>query len=381
MEIYGHCAPGFEPLLDTFAANFRQSGETGAAFAVRRSNELIVSLWAGRCDREGQVPYTEDTIANVFSCSKGVLAVLAMQQVAAGRLDLDRPVADYWPEFAAAGKAAITPRQLLCHRSGLVAFRERVADDLIYDWDGSCARVAAEEPWWPPGSRQGYAAFLYGWSLGGLLERVSSRTLPELYREVLADSLQLDGGFGALGHRSTRIADVGPLKKPLPELRENAVAHAMKEDRQGPVAKAFSNPVSLLTGSNGSAWRGALIPAANGHFSARDLAGIYGDLALAKGAILDPHTVAEARREQSRERDAVLQADVAFGCGFVLSGRGADLRFGGDWGFGHPGAGGSVGFADPEREIGCGYVTARLGQSLFMDRRSVHLVEHLYRLL
>ncbi|MCW8127317.1 serine hydrolase domain-containing protein [Microbulbifer halophilus] len=381
MEIYGFCAPGLESLYDTFADNFRHSGDSGAAFAVRRGGELIVSLWAGSADRDGQTPYTEDTLANVFSSSKGILAVLALQQVAAGQLDLDRPVADYWPEFAAAGKGGITPRQLLCHRAGLVAFRERVPDSLIYDWQAACEQVAASEPWWPPGSRQGYAPFLYGWSLGGLLERASGKSLPELYREGLAEPLELDGGYGAKGHRATRIADVGPLKKPLPELRENAIGRAIKEDRQGPVGMAFTNPVSLMMGTNSDDWRGAIIPAANGHFSARDLATVYGALALERPSLLTPELVAEMAREQSCDRDAVLQAEISFGCGVIRSGRAADLHFGGERGFGHPGAGGSVGFADPEREIGCGYVTTRLGQSLFMDRRSVKLVEQLYKLL
>ncbi|WP_323844540.1 serine hydrolase domain-containing protein [Microbulbifer magnicolonia] len=381
MDIYGFCAPGFEALYDTFAHNFRECGDSGAAFAVRQHGELIVSLWAGGADRDGATPYTEDTLANVFSSSKGVLAVLTLQQVAAGNLDLDRPVADYWAEFAAGGKEEITARQLLCHRAGLVAFRQKVTDGLIYDWDGACAQVAAAEPWWVPGSHQGYAPFLYGWSLGGLLERVSSTPLPELYRQGLAKPLDLDGGFGALGHRSARIADVGPLKQPLPELRENAVGRAIKEDRKGPVAMAFTNPVSLMMGTNSPEWRGALIPAANGHFSARDLAAVYGDLAADQPTVLTRELVEEAAREQSHGRDAVLQAEISFGCGFIRSGRAADLRFGGERGFGHPGAGGSVGFADPQCGIGCGYVTTRLGQSLFMDRRSVSLVEQLYRLL
>jgi len=381
MEIHGFCAPGFEPLFDTFAANFRECGDSGAAFAVRQYGEPIVSLWAGSADREGKAPYTEDTLANVFSSSKGVLALLALRQVAAGKLDLDRPVADYWPEFAAAGKEKITARQLLCHRAGLVAFREKVADGLIYDWAGACAQVAATEPWWLPGSHQGYAPFLYGWSVGGLLERASSTPLPELYRRGLAEPLELDGGFGANGHRSGRIADVGPLKQPLPELRENAIGRAIKEDRQGPVATAFTNPVSLMMGTNSAEWRAAMIPAANGHFSARDLAAIYGDLAADEPATLSKELVEEAAREQSCGRDAILQAEVSFGCGFIRSGSAADLRFGGERGFGHPGAGGSVGFADPECGVGCGYVTTRLGQSLFMDRRSVRLVEQLYRLL
>ncbi|WP_237056846.1 serine hydrolase domain-containing protein [Microbulbifer sediminum] len=381
MEIYGHCAPGLEALYDRFADNFRHYGDTGAAFAVRQDGETIVSLWAGSADRAGEVPYTEDTLANVFSCSKGVLALLALQQVAAGNLDLDRPVAEYWPEFAAGGKERVTPRQLLCHRAGLVAFRERMQDSVIYDWERSCAAVASAEPWWFPGSRQGYSPFLYGWALGGLLERASGQSLRALYRESLAGPLELHGGFGGVGHRSGRLADVLPLKKPLPELRENAVGRAMKSDREGPVAKAFSNPMSLMMSSNSSQWREALIPAANGHFSALDLATLYGDLAMEEPATLPGNVLAEAVREQSCERDVVLQAEISFGCGYIRSASAADLRFGGEQGFGHPGAGGSVGFADPDAGIGVGYVTSRLGQSLFMDRRAVGLVEQLYTYL
>ncbi|GAB2898841.1 serine hydrolase domain-containing protein [Microbulbifer echini] len=381
MEIYGFCAPGFEALLEAFAKNFRECGDTGAAFAVRQHGELICSLWAGSADRDGQQPFTEETLVNVFSSSKGVLALLAMQQVAAGRLDLDRPVADYWPEFAKNNKESVTARQLLSHRSGLVAFRERVEESLIYDWQAACDAVAATNPWWEPGSAQGYAPFLYGWSLGGLIEKVAQKPLLELYRESLAKPLNLDGGFGALGHRSARIADVSPLKQPLPELRENAIGRAIKEDRKGPVAMAFSNPVSLMMGTNSSEWRGALIPAANGHFSARDLAAVYGDLAGENPTTLEKRWVNEAAHEQSRGRDKVLQAEVSFGCGFIRSSHSADLRFGGKQGFGHPGAGGSVGFADPEQGLGVAYITTRLGQSLFMDRRAVGLVETLYGLI
>ncbi|MFA0812874.1 serine hydrolase domain-containing protein [Microbulbifer epialgicus] len=380
MEIYGFCAPGFEVLYDAFAKNFRECGDTGAAFAVRQHGELICSLWAGSADRDAERPFTEGTLANVFSCSKGVLALLVMQQAAAGKFDLDRPVAEYWPEFAE-GKEFVTARQLLCHRSGLVAFRERINDNLIYDWQAACNKVAATEPWWEPGSQQGYAPFLFGWSLGGLIERVAEKPLLELYREKLAKPLDLDGGFGANDHQSQRIADVSPLKQPLPELRENAIGRAIKEDRKGPVAMAFSNPVSLMMGTNSPEWRGALIPAANGHFSARDLAAIYGDLAKDEPDSLSKEWVNKFSQEQSCARDKILQAEVSFGCGFIRSSKAADLRFGGSQGFGHPGAGGSVGFADPERGIGLGYITTRLGQSLFMDRRAVGLVETLYGLL
>lgn len=381
MEVHGFCAPGFEPLYDVFAANFLTRGDTGAAFAVRQHGELIVSLWAGTMDDNHERAFEQATLANVFSASKGVLALLALQLVASGQLQLDKPIARYWPEFGAAGKSTITARQLLCHRAGLIAFRQKVADTLIYDWSKACALVAATAPWWQPGSQQGYAPFLYGWSLGGLIEAVTKRPLTEWYRQSLAQVLTLDGGFGAMGHNSTAIADIRPLKKPLQQLRDNVIGRSIKADRQGPVAAAFTNPISLMVGTNGNNWRSALIPAANGHFSARDLAAIYGDLAQTDPLTLPRTWVRRAAEVQSREHDTILQTEAAFGLGFMLSGTASDLHFGGSQGFGHPGAGGSVGFADPERGLGCGYLSTRMGQSLFMDQRAVSLIECLYGLL
>ncbi|WGL16909.1 serine hydrolase [Microbulbifer bruguierae] len=381
MDIQGYCAPGFEALYDAFAINFSDHGDVGASFCAVHQQEIVASLWAGSADRGGERPFEEDTLVNVFSSSKGILALIALQQVAAGNLDLDLPVAHYWPEFAAAGKQSITGRQLLCHRSGVIAFRDRVADELIYDWQGALTQVAGTAPWWEPGTQQGYSPFLYGWTLGGLIEKASGQSLMSLYRAGIADPLALAGGFGAVGHRSAEIADVGALKKPLPELRDNAIGRSIKQDRQGPVATAFTNPVSLMTGTNSEQWRSALIPAANGHFCARDLATVYGDLASEDPQLLPRDLLHSATAEQSRGQDAILQADVAFGCGFIKSAAARDLQFGGPAGFGHPGAGGSVGFADPEAELGFGYVTSRMGQSLFMDQRAIGMMECLYRLL
>nr|WP_010130869.1 EstA family serine hydrolase [Microbulbifer agarilyticus] len=381
MDIQGYCAPGFEALYDAFAANFRDHGDVGASFCAVQEGEVVASLWAGTTDRAGTQDFEEDTLVNVFSSSKGILALIALQQVAAGNLDLDLPVTEYWPAFAEAGKSTITGRQLLSHRSGVIAFSEKVAEDLIYDWQRALQQVTVTAPWWEPGSQQGYSPFLYGWTLGGLIEAASGLSVRDLYRSGVGDPLALDGGFGAVGHRSSRVADVGPLKKPLPELRDNAIGRSIKEDRQGPVATAFTNPVSLMMGTNGHAWRSALIPAANGHFSARDLAAVYGDLASDNPQLLAAETLAQATQEQTRGQDAILQTDVAFGCGFLKSGSAQDLAFGGSRGFGHPGAGGSVGFADPEVEVGFGYVTSRMGQSLFMDQRAVGLKDCLYRLI
>ncbi|GMG88110.1 serine hydrolase domain-containing protein [Biformimicrobium ophioploci] len=379
MEIYGFCAPGLEALYSTFAENFAQRGDTGASFAAVHHGELIVSLAAGTRDRDGSLPYSEETLVNVFSASKGVLAALVLQQVAQGNLSLDAPVCAYWPEFAAGGKQEITVGQLLSHRSGLNAFQRKVPDGLIYSWADAVREIEQTAPYWEPGRVQGYSPFLYGWSLGELLQRVTGRRLEALYRASMAEPLELDGGFGAVGHSSTLVADVQPLKVALGQ-GGGLVAEAIRADRKGMVAKAFTNPVSLMLGTNSRAWREALIPAANGHFSARDLARIYGDMA-SSGEVLGARGLELALTPQSSAKDATLQAELAFSYGFMLQGERPDLDYGSALSFGHPGAGGSVGFADPEQGLGIGYTTARLGQSLLMDERAMQLVRQLRGLI
>ena len=175
MQIQGHYELQFEAVREAFAALFDNSQERGAALCIQIGGETVLDLWAGTADKDGSQAWHSDTIANLFSCTKTFTAVTALQLVAEGKLQLDAPVARYWPEFAAAGKEAVTLRQLLCHQAGLPALRELLAPEALYDWQTMVEALAAEAPWWTPGEGHGYAAITYGWLVGELLRRADGR--------------------------------------------------------------------------------------------------------------------------------------------------------------------------------------------------------------
>lgn len=175
MQIQGHYELKFEAVREAFAALFEDPQERGAALCIQIGGETVIDLWAGTADKDGAEAWHSDTIANLFSCTKTFTAVTALQLVAEGKLKLDAPVADYWPAFAASGKAAITLRQLLCHQAGLPALRELLPPEALYDWQTMVDALAAEQPWWTPGDGHGYAAITYGWLVGELIRRADGR--------------------------------------------------------------------------------------------------------------------------------------------------------------------------------------------------------------
>lgn len=388
-EIQGHWSKRWQPLVDAFEQNMSQSGEEAAALAVYRAGAPIVSIWAG--EAEAGRPWEENTQVNLFSASKGIVALAVLQLVDEGELTLDRPVADYWPGFGSAGKSAITVRDLLCHRSGLSALKERVGEKEIFEWETMVQRVEAAEPWWEPGDQQGYSPFLFGWALGELVRRVAHvERFSDRVAERITGPLGLSLGFGA-PNGDVPVAQSRPLKRPMGVASNGADSQSlgkiMKADPRGVTNKAFSNPMSLLTASNSEDWRAAEIPAANGHSSALDLATLYGALANGGAALKGPRLLSEAAlslcsEELTFEEDQVLGLPLRFGHGFMLSQKRADCRFGrGRGAFGHPGAGGCLGFADPDYGIGFGYVTGRMGQSLLIDPRPQRLIDALYDVL
>ncbi|WP_347331936.1 serine hydrolase domain-containing protein [Marinimicrobium locisalis] len=387
-EIQGHWSERWQPVVDAFAYNRAEAGDEAAALAVYRSGEPVISIWAG--EAEPGHAWTENTQVNLFSASKGIVALAVLQLVDEGTLALDSPVAEYWPEFGAAGKASITVRDLLGHRSGVSALKERVGEQDIFDWDTMVRRIEEAEPWWEPGQGQGYSPFLFGWALGELVRRVAGvERFSDQVEKRIARPLGLALGFGASGD-GVPVAQSRPLKRALGGAGTGAdsqsLGRIMKADPRGVTNKAFSNPMSLLTASNSEDWRAAEIPAANGHGSALDLAALYG--ALANGGRLKGHCLLSEKalslcgEELTFEEDRVLGLPLRFGHGFMLSQKRADCRFGrGRGAFGHPGAGGCLGFADPEYGIGFGYVTGRMGQSLLIDSRPQRLIDALYDVL
>lgn len=393
ITVNGHWLPQWQPVVDAFIANFSR-GEEGAGVALVHQGELVVNVWAGQrsnklagVEREA---WSEDTLVNIFSAGKGLVALCVLQLVAEGKLQLDEPVASLWPEFAQADKQAITLRQLLCHRAGLSAFHQHIANDQIFDWNAMTALAAAESSWWQPGEAQGYSPFMFGWILGELVRRASgAASFNDYFQSIVAQPLAINCHFGVPDQLLDVIADTGPLKRPLGVAASStgadsiALGKLMKADPRGVTNRAFSNPISLMTATNSREWRQAQIPAAGAHADARALASIYGVLATPGQKLLDESVLPLCWQEQTFSDDKTLGLPLRFSHGFMLSQHDRpDCRYGrGQRAFGHPGAGGCIGFGDPDYQLGFGYVTHRMGQGLLIDERAVHLIDAAYSIL
>ena len=373
MQIQGYFDLQFEAVRDAFAELFDDPQERGAALCIQVGGETVVDLWAGSADRDGQQAWHSDTILNLYSCTKAFTAVATLQLVGEGKLDLDAPVARLWPEFAAAGKAHVTLRQLLSHRAGLPAIRQPLAPEALYDWQAMTAALAAEEPWWTPGDGHGYAPITYGWLLGEVIRRASGRSPGQLIVERTAKPLGLDFHIGLADEEFHRVAHISRGKGQSGDAAVQRVLKVMMSEPQALTTRAFTNPPSIMTSTNKPEWRRMEQPAANGHGHARSLAGFYAG--LLDGSLLDSALLAEMTREHSRGDDRTLLTPTRLGLGLMLDQpEVANATYGlGRHAFGHPGAGGSIGFADPERELAFGFVTNTLGPYVLMDPRAQRL--------
>lgn len=386
MEIHGEVDPRFRRVRDAFAEGFRSRNEVGAAVAVTLDGTPVVDLWAGYADQNRTRPWRRDTIANIYSCTKGLTAICAHQLVERGQLDLDAPVAKYWPEFAQGGKERIPVRWLLSHRAAVPAVKELLPMEALYDWDAMCAALAAQPPWWEPGTRHGYHALTFGWLVGEVVRRISGRSLGTYFRDEIARPLGLDLHIGLADREHHRSADLSDIPTDQIDPEAIGLAQVIFGDPDSMAARAFMNPPSVALGPNSAEWRRAEIPGANGHGAARDLARLYG--ALARGGSVDgvhvlaPESIARCASEQSFGPDLVLQISTRFGLGFMLPQDRPDARFGTSRrAFGHPGAGGSLGFADPDQRVGFGYVMNRMGPYILLDPRAIALIDAVYQSL
>ncbi len=383
-DVQGWCAPGWEGVRDAFARNFEVHGDTGAATAVHHDGRLVVDLWGGT--------YRHDSLQLVFSTTKGWTAVLANLLAERGLLDLEAPVASYWPEFAAAGKEAIPVRHLLTHQAGLPFPAERCTLDDVLGWDGVVGKLAASPTQWEPGTAHGYHAVTYGFLVGEVLRRITGATVGELLQQELSVPLGLDAWIGLPEEQESRVEPlVGGLTPDPAEVDE--AMKALLEQFIGPdstLGRSLSCHGALQSGAgqnvfNTRAVRAAELPAANGVTDARSLSRLYaavvGDVEAderfpAGTRVLAPDTVEAATKLQTSGPDKVLMVDTTFGLGFMLSSPFAP--YGGARSFGHAGAGGSVGFADPEHAIGFGYVMAKMDTNLSGDPRTRGLIQAVY---
>ncbi|HZP46132.1 MAG TPA: serine hydrolase domain-containing protein [Candidatus Binataceae bacterium] len=379
--INGECDPRFARVRDAFAENFAKRGEVGAAVSVVVDGRCVVDLWGGHADKAKTTPWNRDTIVNVWSTTKGLCAMCAHRLADQGKLDLDVPVANYWPEFAAAGKGSIKVTQLLNHKAGLAAIRAPLQLDDVFNWTRVTEELARQEPWWTPGSKHGYHAITFGWLVGEVVRRVSGKSLGTYFRDEIARPLGAEAYIGIGPEFDARTAEI--IFAPPPQPGEPNLFAEMLKDPTSVSAMAIFNPPALFqaTTTNSRAWRAAEIPGANGHANARGLARIYG--ALARGGEIDGIRVLSARQigrcytEQSNGPDAVLPITTRFSLGFMLSQPEAMLGPN-PRAFGHPGAGGSLGFADPDAKVGFGYVMNQMSSEALMDPRPKALIDAIY---
>ena len=373
VQIQGYFDLKFEALRDAFAALFEEPQERGMALCVQIGGETVLDLWAGVADKDGQQAWHSDTILNLFSCTKTFTAVTALQLVGEGKLELDAPVARYWPEFAAAGKDKITLRHLLSHQAGLPALREMLPAEALYDWHAMTTALAAEQPWWPLGEGHGYAPITYGWLVGEVLRRVEGRGPGESIVARTAKPLGLDFHVGLADEEFDRVAIISRGKGNFGDAAAQRLLKTMMSEPAAMSTRAFTNPPSIMTSTNKPEWRRMQQPAANGHGNARSLAGFYSG--LLDGQLLESELLAELTREHAVGEDKTLLTRTRFGLGCMLDQpEVANATYGmGPRAFGHPGAGGSIGFADPERDVAFGFVTNNLGPFVLMDPRAQKL--------
>jgi CubicO group peptidase (beta-lactamase class C family) len=377
LKVCGHVTSGFEAVREALLANFEEHCDLGAACCVYVDGKPVVDLWGGFASVEHGQLWEEDTIQLVFSATKGVTAVCALLLVQQGRLDLDAPIASYWPEFGVAGKERIPVRWALSHKAGLAAVDGELTFEDVLAWNPVVAAIAAQSPNWEPGTAHGYHARSYGWIIGEIIRRITGQSVGAFLAEEVARPLGLELWIGLPRALHERCARIIPPEEDVSALTRLLGAGSL-------TARVMSGPSGLF--AYDEMWNrpdllAAEIPSSNGVCSAHALARLYAALVGEVDGIrlLEPEIVDAARREHSVGPDRVLFVGTRYGLGFALPPMLAPAC--GAASFGHPGAGGCLAFADPEAKLGFGYVTTRMKLGLIEDERSSGLVDAVYRCL
>lgn len=375
-EIQGQCDDGFGSVHDVFAANFDNGSELGAAFSVVQNGKCVIDLWGGFRDNNKSSPWTRDTLANVWSTTKGPTAMCCAHLADQNKLRYSDTVASHWPEFAAAGKDKITVGQLLSHQAGLSGLREPTAPEDFYDQKLMATRLAAQEPLWAPGAFSGYHAITYGFLAAELVQRISGKTLGTYFRDEIAEPFGIDFHIGLAASNEDRIAEMVESDGPATSLEEISDTEIKK--------LTFTNPLLSPLYPNERAWREAEIPAAGGRASAHAIAKLYGILATGGSKdgkqLLSLDGIKAMATPQIENEDAVLGMPTRWGAGMALNA---------EWGeygpnmsaFGHSGWGGSFGSADLETGLGVSYVMNKMGGALAGDPRALALTKAVYTCL
>lgn len=383
IEIQGSVEPGFGPVADAFVENFAERGELGAAFALYVDGVAKVDIWAGVADTQTGRPWTGDTLQLVYSTTKGAAAICVARLVEAGLVSYDEPVATYWPEFATNGKEEVTVGQMMSHQAGLPYATAPLTFDDLMAVTPVVDALAAQEPVWAPGTRHGYHALTYGWLAGELVRRVDGRRIGQYFADEVAAPLGLDFWIGLPESEEARVARLEAAPPPTdPE------ALAMMMQIAGPGTMGFNALFMsgvMMAGPadpfNSRQVHATEMPAANGITTARSLARMYAATVGEVDGIrlIDETTAAAVRAEAVNGPDACLVVNSRFGMGFMLDGELTPMLSPAS--FGHAGAGGSLGYADPDAKVGYGYVMNQMAGGIAGDPRTVALNDAVRRCL
>lgn len=366
----------WQPVIDQLEEGFRSRGETGATLCITHEGRTVVDAWGGT--------FGEDSISVVHSCTKGATALCAHVLASRGLLDIEAPVTDHWPEFGRHGKDKTTVRMMLDHSAGVPVFRRDIERGQLYDWDTVVSFLEDEEPHWEPGTRNGYHMINFGWTVGELVRRVSGRSLGTFFQEEIAGPLGIDLWIGLPEEQEHRVVPLVPYGRQSGE-RLSAFALDLLNDPQSIPALAMRNVMS--TNMNERAYRAAEIGGGGGVTNARGLAGMYTPLALDDGRLVDHDTLERMRRVSvATNDDATLRIATRFALGFMVS---MDNRAKaekdsvvlGEHAFGHVGAGGSIGFADPSLGLAVGYTMDSMGPGILLNERGQSIVDAVYAVL
>jgi len=377
IEIQGNCDSKFEAVADVLARSIQSGADLGASFSVTINGEMVIDIWGGHLDEERKSPWQEDTIINVYSTTKTMSFLCALMLADRNLLDFDQNVAEYWPEFAQNGKANVKVWHIMDHAAGLPGFDEKTTPEDLYDWDKVTGMLAAQAPWWEPGTASGYHAITQGFLIGELVRRISGKSLGQFFRTEIAEPIDADFHIGVPEKHYPRIADLIPAQGSETSPTDTAGADSI-------AARTFASPALNALTSRTNAWRKAEIPAANGHGNARSVAKIQAYLAchgkVGSRRLFSEKTAQSVMQERISGIDMVLDMQQSFGLGFGLNNPEAPLSpnkntcFWGGWG-------GSAIIIDQDARASIAYVMNKMETGLAGDMRSANLVGAFYQAL
>jgi len=374
-EIHGKCDSKFESVANVLARSIQTDADLGASFSATIDGETVIDIWGGHLDEARTSSWQEDTIVNVYSTTKTMSFLCALILADRGLLDFDNNVAEYWPEFAQNGKTGVKVWHIMDHAAGLSGLDQATTPADLYDWDKITGMLAAQKPWWEPGTASGYHAITQGFLIGELVRRITGKSIGQFFREEIAEPIDADFHIGVPEEHFPRIADLIPSQGSETSLSGTGGADSI-------ATRTFASPsVNALT-SRTSEWRKAEIPAANGHGNARSVAKIQAYLAchgkVGDRRLFSEETAQSVMKERISGIDLVLDMQQSFGLGFGLNNPEAPLSpnkntcFWGGWG-------GSAIIIDQDARASIAYVMNKMETGLAGDMRSANLIGAFYQ--